>query len=84
MKNYNWKVSLFEPSGYLTVLCAHIIASGDFRRKSAKKGPLLFETLATNTDLNMQNRPALGRRLGIIDIYLVLVSTLISSYRWRY
>ena len=55
----------FAPSCCLTVLCAHIIVSGDFQRKSAKKRPLLFETMGTNTGLNMQNEPAVDCRLGL-------------------
>ena len=66
-------MSLFGPFGCLTVLCAHIIVPGDFQRKSAKKRPLLFETLGTNTGLNMQNEPAVGRRLGENDIHSLFV-----------
>ena len=72
MKKYNWKVSLFEPSGYLTVLFAQIIGPGDFQRKSAKKRPLLIESLGLNTGLNMENEPGVGRRLGVNDIYVCL------------
>ena len=72
MKKYNWKVSLFDLSGCLTVLCAHIIGPGHFQRKSAKKRPLLIESMGTNTGLNMQNEPGVCRRLGVNDIYVCL------------
>ena len=66
-------MSLFYHFGYQSILNVHIIVSGDFQRKSAKKRPLLFETLGTNTGLNMQNGPAVGRRLGVIDLYTLSI-----------
>ena len=69
MNKFNWKVSLFDLFGYQSVLNVHIIVSGDFQRKSAKKRPLIFETVGTNTGLNMHNGPAVGRRLGLNDFY---------------
>ena len=65
MNRFNWKVSLFDLSGYQTVLNVYIIVSGDFRGKMGKKRPLLFENMGTNTGLNMQNEPAVDCRLGL-------------------
>ena len=43
-----------------------------------KKRPLVFETMGTNTGLNMQNEPGVGRRLGANHIYnpFVRINTL--------
>ena len=65
-------MSLFDLFGYQSVLNMHIIVSRDFQRKIAKKRSLYYETIGTNTGLNMKNRPGVGRRLGVNDIYVRL------------
>ena len=62
-------MSLFELFDRLIVLYVHIIVSGDFQRKSAKKRPLLIENMGTNTGLNVSNEPAMGCRLSVNDIH---------------
>ena len=69
MNKFNWKVSLFDLFGYQSVLYVHIIVSGDFQRKIAKKRPLYYETMGTNSGLNTEKGPAVGCRHGVNDIY---------------
>ena len=83
MKKSNWKVSLFELSGCLTVLCTHIIGPGGFRGKMGKKRLPVFENIGTNTGLNMQNEPAVGCRLGENDFHnlSMLHTSLFCTYK---